>query len=180
MSCACVPQTIQHVRCRGGRSHLSQRLLQRPRVPRIVPGNRMCAWAQDGPHRRRAVLAHLSNPAAVVRQMKRMGSWSESLCEPWNLASGIREQQRGARVRGRYKGTLKGEGSTDDDVSLRESEQQQQELGRGGSKAEFRHHFQVFCKATRSSLRGGISKSILQRPCQFLAINAHKMAPRTT
>ena len=28
-------------------------------------------------------------------------------------------------------------------------------------------------------LRGGISKSILKRPCQFLAINAHKMAPRT-
>jgi len=25
-----------------------------------------------------------------------------------------------------------------------------------------------------------ISKSILQRPCQFLAINAHKMAPRTS
>ena len=31
----------------------------------------------------------------------------------------------------------------------------------------------------REALRGGISKSILQRPCQFLAINAHKMAPRT-
>ena len=29
------------------------------------------------------------------------------------------------------------------------------------------------------ALRGGISKSILQRPCQFLAINAHEMAPRT-
>jgi hypothetical protein len=29
-------------------------------------------------------------------------------------------------------------------------------------------------------LRGSISKSILQRPCQFLAINAHKMAPRTS
>ena len=28
-------------------------------------------------------------------------------------------------------------------------------------------------------LRGGISKSILQGPCQFLAINAHIMAPRT-
>ena len=27
---------------------------------------------------------------------------------------------------------------------------------------------------------GGISKSILLRPCHFLAINAHKMAPRTT
>ena len=32
----------------------------------------------------------------------------------------------------------------------------------------------------RKALRGGISKSIIQRPCQFLAINAHKMAPRTT
>ena len=32
----------------------------------------------------------------------------------------------------------------------------------------------------RKALRGGISKSILQRPCQFLAINAHKMAPRTS
>ena len=32
----------------------------------------------------------------------------------------------------------------------------------------------------RKALRGGISKSILQRPCQFLAINAHKMAPTTT
>ena len=32
----------------------------------------------------------------------------------------------------------------------------------------------------RKALRGGISKSILQRPCQFLVINAHKMAPRTT
>ena len=31
----------------------------------------------------------------------------------------------------------------------------------------------------RKALRGGISKSIFQRPCQFLAINAHKMAPRT-
>ena len=29
-------------------------------------------------------------------------------------------------------------------------------------------------------LRGGISKSILQRPCQFLAINSRKMAPRTS
>ena len=32
----------------------------------------------------------------------------------------------------------------------------------------------------RKALRGGISKSILQRPCQFLAINAHKIAPKTT
>ena len=32
----------------------------------------------------------------------------------------------------------------------------------------------------RKALRRGISKSILQRPCQFLAINAHKMAPRTS
>ena len=31
----------------------------------------------------------------------------------------------------------------------------------------------------RKALRGGISKSIFQRPCQFLAINAHKMAPKT-
>ena len=31
----------------------------------------------------------------------------------------------------------------------------------------------------RKALRGGISKSIFQRPCQFLAINAHEMAPRT-
>ena len=31
----------------------------------------------------------------------------------------------------------------------------------------------------RKALRGGISKSILHRPCQFLAMNAHKMAPRT-
>ena len=31
----------------------------------------------------------------------------------------------------------------------------------------------------RKALRGGISKSIFQRPCQFLAIDAHKMAPRT-
>ena len=30
------------------------------------------------------------------------------------------------------------------------------------------------------ALRGGITKSIRQRPCQFLAINAHEMAPRTT
>jgi hypothetical protein len=29
------------------------------------------------------------------------------------------------------------------------------------------------------ALRGGISKSIFQRRCQYLAINAHKMAPRT-
>ena len=32
----------------------------------------------------------------------------------------------------------------------------------------------------RKALRGGISKSIFQGPCQFLAINVHKMAPRTT
>jgi len=32
----------------------------------------------------------------------------------------------------------------------------------------------------RKALRGGISKSIIQRPCQFLATNAHKMAPTTT
>jgi len=32
----------------------------------------------------------------------------------------------------------------------------------------------------RKALRGGISKSILQRPWRFLAINAPKMAPRTT
>ena len=32
----------------------------------------------------------------------------------------------------------------------------------------------------RKALRGGISKSILQRPGHFLAINAHIMAPRTT
>ena len=31
----------------------------------------------------------------------------------------------------------------------------------------------------RKALRGGISKSILKGPCQFLSINAHKMAPRT-
>ena len=37
-----------------------------------------------------------------------------------------------------------------------------------------------FCFSPRKALRGGISKSILQRPDQFLAINAHKMAPRTT
>ena len=30
------------------------------------------------------------------------------------------------------------------------------------------------------ALRGGISKSIFQRGCQYLAINAHEMAPRTT
>ena len=30
------------------------------------------------------------------------------------------------------------------------------------------------------ALRGGISKSFFQRRCQYLAINAHKMAPRTT
>ena len=29
------------------------------------------------------------------------------------------------------------------------------------------------------ALRGGISKSIFQRLCQYLAINAHEMAPRT-
>ena len=29
------------------------------------------------------------------------------------------------------------------------------------------------------ALRGGISKSIFQRRCQYLAINAHEMAPRT-
>ena len=28
------------------------------------------------------------------------------------------------------------------------------------------------------ALRGGISKSIFQRRCQYLAINAHEMAPR--
>jgi hypothetical protein len=32
----------------------------------------------------------------------------------------------------------------------------------------------------RKALHGGISKSILQRPCQFLTMNAHKMTPRTT
>jgi len=32
----------------------------------------------------------------------------------------------------------------------------------------------------RKALRGGIPKSIFKRPCQFLAINAHTMAPRTT
>ena len=32
----------------------------------------------------------------------------------------------------------------------------------------------------RKALRGGIQKSIFKRPCQSLAINAHKMAPRTT
>ena len=32
----------------------------------------------------------------------------------------------------------------------------------------------------RKALRGGISKTTLHRPCQFLAINAHKMAPETT
>ena len=31
----------------------------------------------------------------------------------------------------------------------------------------------------RKALRGGISKSFFQRPCHFLAMNAHKMAPRT-
>ena len=31
----------------------------------------------------------------------------------------------------------------------------------------------------RKALRGGISKSIIQGPCQFLAINAHKMASGT-
>ena len=30
------------------------------------------------------------------------------------------------------------------------------------------------------ALRGGISKSFFERPCQFLTINAHKMAPRTS
>ena len=35
------------------------------------------------------------------------------------------------------------------------------------------------CSKPPKVLRGGISKSILKRPCQFLAINAHKMAPRT-
>ena len=29
------------------------------------------------------------------------------------------------------------------------------------------------------ALRGGISMSIFQRRCQYLAINAHEMAPRT-
>jgi hypothetical protein len=29
------------------------------------------------------------------------------------------------------------------------------------------------------ALRGGISKSIFDRRCQYLAINAHEMAPRT-
>ena len=33
---------------------------------------------------------------------------------------------------------------------------------------------------SRRALRGGTSNSIFQRPCQFLAIHAHKMAPRTT
>ena len=32
----------------------------------------------------------------------------------------------------------------------------------------------------RKALRGSISKSILQRPCRFLAIIASKMAPRMT
>jgi hypothetical protein len=32
----------------------------------------------------------------------------------------------------------------------------------------------------RKALGGGISKSIIQRPCQFLAMNAHQMAPRMT
>jgi hypothetical protein len=31
----------------------------------------------------------------------------------------------------------------------------------------------------RKTLGGGIQKSIFKRPCHFLAINAHKMAPRT-
>jgi hypothetical protein len=35
-------------------------------------------------------------------------------------------------------------------------------------------------KVPRKALRGGIVKSILKRPCHFLAINAHKMAPKTT
>ena len=35
-------------------------------------------------------------------------------------------------------------------------------------------------RTPRKALRGGISKSIPQRPCHFLAINAHKMAPRTS
>jgi len=32
----------------------------------------------------------------------------------------------------------------------------------------------------RKALRGGISKSIFKRPCQFLAINAYTLAPRTS
>jgi len=32
----------------------------------------------------------------------------------------------------------------------------------------------------RKALRGGISKSILSRVCQFLSMRAHKMAPRTS
>ena len=41
-------------------------------------------------------------------------------------------------------------------------------------------HLQGCLMFPRKALRGDISKSILQRPCHFLAINAHKMAPRTT
>ena len=48
-------------------------------------------------------------------------------------------------------------------------------LGGGGTRA---------CSSTlftpRKALRGGITKSIFKRPFQFWAINAHKMAPRTT
>ena len=39
---------------------------------------------------------------------------------------------------------------------------------------------QVRAGVPRKALRGVISKSILQRSCQFLAIHAHKMAPITT
>ena len=43
-------------------------------------------------------------------------------------------------------------------------------------------HEENACPRTmpRKALRGGISKSILQRPCQFWAKNVHKMAPKTT
>ena len=34
--------------------------------------------------------------------------------------------------------------------------------------------------APRKALRGGMSKSFFKRCCQLLAINAHKMAPRTS
>ena len=37
-----------------------------------------------------------------------------------------------------------------------------------------------YTKIPRKALRGVSQKSIFKRPCQFWAINAHKMAPRTT
>ena len=36
------------------------------------------------------------------------------------------------------------------------------------------------CVPPRKALRGGVQKSIFKRPCHFFAMNAPKMAPRTT